>query len=109
LSNWRSISLCRAIYKLYAGLLKQQIRRKDIKINTSAGLLKLLKDKKVLNMESEELMLSNFGGLSQELFSNIQKNQYIDPNGGRDSKIIKEFLLTLNYYSPKAYKYARLV
>jgi len=90
-------------------LLKQQIRRKDIKINTLAGLLKLLKDKKVLNMESEELMLDKFGGLSQELFSNIQKNQNIDPKGRRYSKTIKEFSLTLNYYSPKAYEYARLV
>jgi len=51
-------------------LLKQQIRRKDIKINTLAGLLKLLTDKKVLNMESEELMLDKFGGLSQELSNN---------------------------------------
>lgn len=42
-------------------LLKQQIRRKDIKIITLAGLLKLLKDKKVLNMKSEEPMLDKFG------------------------------------------------
>ncbi|XP_026816130.1 THAP domain-containing protein 2-like [Rhopalosiphum maidis] len=90
-------------------LLKQQIRRKDTKINTLAGLLKLLKDKKVLNMESEELILDKFDGLSQELFSNIRKNQNTDPKGRRYSKTIKEFSLTLNYYSPKAYEYARLV
>jgi len=90
-------------------LLKQQIRRKDIKISTLAGLLKLLKDKQVLHTDSEELMLNKFGGLSQEIFSNIQKNQNINPKGRRYSKTIKEFSLTLNYYSPKAYEYARLV
>jgi len=60
-------------------------------------------------MESEELMLDKFGRLSQELFSNIHKNQNIDPKGRRYSKTIKKFSLTLNYYSPKAYEYARLV
>jgi len=45
-------------------------------------------------------MLDKFGGLSQELFSNILKNQNIEPKGRRYSKTIKEFSLTLNYYSP---------
>ena len=90
-------------------LLKQQIRRKNIKINTLAGLLKLLKEKQVLHTESEEIILNKFGGLSQEIFNNIQKNQNINPKGRRYSKTIKEFSLTLNYYSPKAYEYARLV
>jgi len=60
-------------------------------------------------MESEKLMLNKFGGLSQEIFNYIQKNQNINPYGRRYSKTIKEFMHTLNYYPPKAYKYARLV
>lgn len=32
-------------------------------------------------MESEEFMLDKFGGTSEELFSNINKNQNIDPKG----------------------------
>lgn len=90
-------------------LLKQQLRRKDIKINTLEGLLKLLKDKQLLDINSQEMMLSKFGELSQEIFTNIHKNQNINPKGRRYSKTIKEFSLTLNYYSPKAYEYARLV
>lgn len=70
-------------------MLKQQIRRKDVKINTLAGLLNLLKDKQVLHTESEELMLNKFGGLSQEIFTNILKNQYINPKDRRYSKTIK--------------------
>jgi hypothetical protein len=60
-------------------------------------------------MESEEVILEKFDGLSQELFFNIRKNQNIDPKCRRYSKTIKEFSLTINYYSPKAYEYARLV
>lgn len=48
-----------------------------------------------------------FDGLSEQLFQNQLINQERKPTGMRYSKEIKEFALTVNYYSPKAFTYCR--
>jgi len=46
-------------------------------------------------------------GISKQLFKNKLVNQGRKPTGMRYSKEIKEFVLTLSYYSPKALTYCR--
>lgn len=53
------------------------------------------------------MLLDKFDGLSKELFHNQLINQGKKPTGVRYSKEIKEFALTLSYYSPKALVYCR--
>lgn len=53
------------------------------------------------------IMSDKFDGLSKQLFQNQLINQERKPTGMRYSKEIKEFALTVNYYSPKALTYCR--
>jgi len=53
------------------------------------------------------LLLNKFDGLPQEIVSNMLKNKNKNAINRRYSQIIKEFALTLYFYSPKAYEYAR--
>lgn len=51
--------------------------------------------------------MEKFDGSTLDLFQNIVKNKNRKATGQRFSKNIKEFALTLHYYSPKAYAYAK--
>lgn len=53
------------------------------------------------------LLLNEFDGLPQEIVSNMLKNKNKNATNRRYSKIINEFALTLYFYSPKVYEYAR--
>jgi len=56
-----------------------------------------------------ETLLNEFGSMSKELYKNQINNQNKKATGQRNSNELKKFAFTLNYYSPKAYKYCRLV
>ena len=49
-------------------------------------------------------MTSNFGHMAKELFTNEHKNAK-KSKSSRYSDSIKQFAVTLHFYSPKAYKY----
>lgn len=87
--------------------LQQKIRRQSTSINNLKDLLKDFRKKNLLENNTEELLLEKFEGTSLELFKNLIKNKGRKATGRRYSKAIKEFSLTLHYYSPKAYEYAR--
>lgn len=87
--------------------LKQKLRRQKNTICSIKDLLKELKDKKLIETDSEMLLLNKFDGLPQEIVSNMLKNKNKNATNRRYSQIIKEFALTLYFYSPKAYEYAR--
>jgi len=53
--------------------------------------------------------LDKFDYLPQEIVANVMKNKSRKKTGCRYTKTIKEFALTLHFYSPKAYEYARFV
>ncbi|KAF0705133.1 THAP domain-containing protein 2-like, partial [Aphis craccivora] len=55
-----------------------------------------------------DTLLDEFEGMSKELFKNQMNNQNKKATGQRYSNELKKFALTLNYYSPKAYKYCRI-
>jgi len=89
--------------------LQQKVRRQNKSIQNMKDLLKILKDKKLLAKESEELLLEKLNSTTLELFQNVSKNKGRKLTGYRYSKEIKEFALTLHYYLPKAYEYARYI
>ncbi|KAL4113577.1 hypothetical protein QTP88_017184 [Uroleucon formosanum] len=89
--------------------LQQKVQRQNKSIQNMKDLLKILKDKKLLANESEELLLEKLDSTTLELFQNVSKNKGRKSTGYRYSKEIKEFALTLHYYSPKAYEYARSI
>lgn len=55
------------------------------------------------------LLLEQFDDLPQEIVANMLKNKKRKKIGCHFSKMIKEFALTLHFYSPRAYNYARFV
>ena len=48
--------------------------------------------------------MSNFGHMTKDLFPNKQKNE-ASSTGSRYSETIKQFAISLHFYSPKAYKF----
>lgn len=90
-------------------LLQQKVRRQNKIINNLKDLLKKLTNQGMLNSEYEDILLDKFDGMSAELFKNQLKNLECKAKGRRYSTDIKEFALTLHYYSPKAYAFCRLV
>lgn len=89
--------------------LQQKVRRQSKVINNLKGLLKNLRNQGMLNAECEDILLNKFDGMSAEIFENQLKNLECKSKGRRYSSDIKEFALTLHYYSPKAYAFCRLV
>ncbi|CAI6351614.1 unnamed protein product [Macrosiphum euphorbiae] len=87
--------------------LQQGIRRKDKKIKNLVGLIASMSSKGLIDNQSEQLLTDRLEGVSKELFSNELLNKGRKATGFRYSKVIKEFAITLNYYSPKALKYCR--
>lgn len=89
--------------------LQLKARRNKCKISNLKDLVKDLQEKQLLEKDSVSLLLDKFEDLPQEIVGNMIKNKIRKKTGCRYSKTIKEFALTLHFYSPKAYEYARYV
>jgi hypothetical protein len=61
----------------------------------------------MLNNDSEDILFGMFEGNYSDIFKNQIKNAARTAKGRRYSPKIKQFALTLHYYSPKAYAYCR--
>jgi len=92
--------------KLKIKWLQQKIRRQNTSLTNLKNLLKDFRKKNLLENDTEQI-LEKFEGTNLELFENLIKNKRLKATGRRYSKAIKEFSLTLHYYSTKAYEYAR--
>ena len=68
-----------------------------------------LKQKLLLCQDDAELLSAKFNGVQLAIFRDTKNNSTCDPRGRRYSDFVKEFAVTLNYYSPKAYEYVRSV
>ena len=85
----------------------KNLRRKIItKEKTIKGLMIKLKQTKLLSQESCSSLTTNFGHMTTELFRNEAKNNGRS-SGSNYSDEIKEFAISLRFYSPKAYKFVR--
>lgn len=83
-------------------LAKKNLRKEK----TIKGLLKKLENMKHLTKEQNETLLSNFGHMTRKLFINEEKNAQ-KSNGSRYGNTIKQFAISLHFYSPKAYQFVR--
>ena len=92
-------------------ILKQKLKRKDLKITNMEHLLKALKEKELVNDENHRLLDHNFGGtMAQEIFKNQAKNTATTSNHAmRYTNELKSFAVTLHYYSLKAYEFTRKI
>lgn len=78
-------------------------------MNNLKDLLSNFRNQGMLNSECKDLLLDKFHGMSTKLFKNHLKNLKCKPKSQRYGTDIKEFALTLHYYSPKAYAFCQLV
>ena len=73
---------------------------------TIKGLVKKLEKMKYLNMEQSESLTSSFGSMTREIFTNESRN-VARSTSSRYSEKIKQFAISLHFYSPKVYQFVQ--
>ncbi len=89
--------------------LQQKLRRSKQKVESMSEVIKVLQDKLVINSSEAEALHSEFDNIHLQFLHNFKDNHKASPSGRRYSDEIKEFAITLHYYSPKAYEYIRSI
>ena len=74
-----------------------------------ADIINNLQDDLVIKSEIADRLHTSFDTLQLSIFHNAKNNTTISPNGRRYTDDIKQFALTLYFYSPKAYQYVRSI
>ena len=72
-------------------------------------LINQLQKKMLIAKQEADLMHNNFDGIQLALFQNVMKNSRRASRGRRYSDEVKEFAVTLQFYSAKAYEYVRKI
>ena len=85
--------------------LQQQLRRCKTKLSNMSDIINNLQDNLVIKTEIADRLHKSFDKLQLSIFHNAKNNTMTSPCGRRYTDDIKEFSLTLYYYSPKAYEY----
>ncbi|CAB4014005.1 THAP domain-containing 1-like [Paramuricea clavata] len=88
--------------------LQQQLRRSKQKVKTMNEAIKVLEERSLITSKEAESLQSTFENKHLQFLYNF-KNLKASPSGRRYSDEIKEFAVTLYFYSPKAYKYVRSI
>ena len=89
--------------------LQQQLGRCKTKISNMSDIINNLQDDLVIKTEVADRLHKSFDKLQLLIFYNSKNNTMTPPCGRRYTDDIKEFSLTLHYYSPKAYEYVRSI
>ena len=91
-------------------VLQVQLSRRNRKIRNMKELLDVLKTEKLILDEQHSLLQHNFTGVTESIFRDQVRNLKLSkPHGNRYSDEVKQFAMTLHYYSPKAYDFVRKV
>ncbi|GFO42518.1 THAP domain-containing protein 9 [Plakobranchus ocellatus] len=86
-------------------LLKEKLKRRDTKCG---NLVQQLKEQKLLSSEAADLLHMNFSEETLSLINNeLQASASTTSKTHRYSEAVKEFSVTVHFYSPKAYDYLR--
>ena len=72
-------------------------------------VIKILQEKLIINSKEAESLQCTFESTHRDFLYNFKNNLGAKPSGRRYTDEIKEFALTLYYYSPKAYQYVRSI
>ena len=89
--------------------LQQQLRRSKKKIGNMADVINNLQDDLIIKSVIGDRLHSSFDTVQLSIFHNTKNNTTVAPTGRRYTDDIKEFPLTLYYYTPKAYQYVRSI
>ena len=90
-------------------ILQQQLRRAKQKAKTMDDVITKLKQENIINAKEAEAMHSSFENTQLHFLYNFRDNMKAAPSARRYTDEIKEFSVTLHYYSPRAYKYVRSI
>ena len=88
--------------------LQQQLRRTKAKQETMNDIIKL-QQKSILTTDDAQNLNAEFDEIQLSIFKDAKNNVSCLPNGRRYSDIVKEFAVTLHFYSPKAFEYVRII
>ena len=89
-------------------VVQQTLHRKEKCIRNMKELLQSLKDKQLVESEKHILLTRNFGNMAQKPYQNQMKNARDENKESHNvwySQKIKQFAMTLHYYSPKSYEF----
>ena len=89
--------------------LQQQLRRSKQKVQSMGKVIETLKEKLKLDARDAESFHSTVDNLGMKLLFNMKENLNTTPSARRYSDEIKEFALTVYFYSPRAYRYIRSI
>ena len=89
--------------------LQQQLRRSKQKVTTLNEVISVLEEKSLITSKEAEGLQSTFENKQLQFLYNLKANLKASPSGRRYSDEMKEFALTVYFYSPKAYKYIRSI
>ena len=85
----------------------RQLRRKNIRLAKKVdNLLSNLKKLQLISQEGESCISSHFSELTLSIIENERKSSGASL-GSRNTEEIKQFAISLHYYSPKAYMFVR--
>ncbi|KAG8307101.1 THAP domain containing 9 [Homalodisca vitripennis] len=102
-----SLSPRKVLLRRKVKALKQKLKRRDCKLRSMKELISNLKNKFKAPDSLIEIVENNFTGLPFELLLSSLKNKGKSKNKHTFTESVKEFALTLYFYSPKAYRYLR--
>ena len=88
-------------------VLQQKIRRQTKMISSLKDIIDNLKRNQLLKEAPAELLKDQFSGLTLEMLKNEMQNAKRKCRGHRYTEEVKNFALTVHFYSPKAYSYMR--
>ena len=89
--------------------MNKRSNRQQKKIRELNDLLGELKEKRLISQEPAEVIASCFDNTVLDIIQSELRNQSKPKGGQRYSDNVKQFALTLFYYSPQAYEYCRSI
>lgn len=88
-------------------ILKKRLHRREERLTSIQSILQSLKSNNYSTDGLENVLNNNFNDFSLDLLRNELKNNQLSPYGRRYSASIRQFALTLYFYSKRAYEFLR--
>ena len=91
--------------------LQSKVRYQTAKISKLGELLHVheLEEKQLIEGDTANLLAQSFSGTILDIFKHEQVSCSRSTYGRRYPEAIKQFALTLHYYSPQAYEYCKTI
>lgn len=106
----KNVKYIKKVQRRKTRALQQKLRRQEKKAKNMKQLINTLKKRSLIKEDEAALLHNNFDGLKLSLFNNVLKNEKAKALCGRRyTEQVKEFAVTVNFYSPKAYQFLRTI